>query len=75
MTTSAQQTVLTEPELECLREFAKGVAKQPDDPILVALGAKGMIDDVAAPYPVLTPAGRHALHVGHDPGCVPGIDS
>lgn len=73
VTTSTQQTVLTEQEIEFLRGFAAG-AGNGDPARLVALAAKGMIDDAEAAIPALTPAGQHALQVG-SPGTVPGIDT
>lgn len=73
MTTSTQQTVLTETEIAFLRRFASGTGNG-NPALLTALAAKGMIDDADAQAPVLTPAGYHALHVG-SPGTVPGIDT
>lgn len=73
MTTSTQQTVLTEEELRCLRAIANGNAQSSDDPTRTALVAKGMVDGAGATA-VLTPAGQHAIHVS-DPGRVPGIDT
>jgi hypothetical protein len=73
MTTSAQQNVLTEEELRCLRAVAKGAAQPSDEPTLAALAAKGMIDGTQASA-VLTPAGQHAIHVS-EPGGLPGIDT
>lgn len=74
MTTSTQQTVLTQPEIDYLRRFASGDAGNGDPGLLAALAAKGMIDDAGADRPALTPAGHHALHVG-GPGTVSGIDT
>lgn len=73
MTTSAQQTVLTEQEIDCLRAVAQGKAQAADQATIAALAAKGMLgsDEASA---TLTPAGQHAIHV-NEPGCVPGIDT
>ena len=73
MTTSTQQTVLTEEELRCLRAVANDAVQSSDEPTLAALAAKGMVDGADASA-VLTPAGQHAIHVS-DPGRVPGIDT
>lgn len=73
MTTSAQQTVLTEEELRCLRAAANGDLQHSDQPTIEALAAKGMIDGTQAGA-VLTPAGNHAIHV-EQPGNIPGIDT
>lgn len=73
MTTSAQQSVLTEEELRCLRAVANGAVQSSDEPTIGALAAKGMIDASSATA-VLTPAGQHAIHVS-EPGRVPGIDT
>ncbi|MFD0738442.1 hypothetical protein ACFQZQ_03965 [Lysobacter koreensis] len=73
MTTSTQQTVLTEQEIACLRAIDQGQSQPADDPMLAALAAKGMVD-LSHGSAVLTPAGRHATHVG-EPGRVPGIDT
>ncbi len=73
MTTSAQQTVLTEEELRCLRSVAKGAAQPSDETTIAALAAKGMIDG-SQTSAALTPAGQHAIHVS-EPGRVPGIDT
>ena len=73
MTTSSQQTVLTEQELGCLRAIANGAVQSSDEPVIAALAAKGMIDAATASA-TLTPAGQHAIHVSQ-PGCVPGIDT
>lgn len=73
MTTSSQQTVLTDEEIACLRELAKGIAKPGDAPEVCALVAKGMVEPHSAGCR-LTPAGRHAVNVS-GPGNVPGIDS
>ena len=73
MTTSAQQSVLTEEELRCLRAVANGTVQSSDEPTLAALASKGMIDSSGATA-VLTPAGQHAIHVS-EPGRVPGIDT
>jgi hypothetical protein len=73
VTTSAQQTVLTDDELACLRRIAQGEAAAVPDAAKAALVAKGMLaGDPAAPA-TLTPAGRHAVDVA-GPGMVPGID-
>jgi len=73
MTTSTQQTVLTEEELRCLLAVANGSVQSSDAPTIEALAAKGMIDGTQASA-VLTPAGQHAIHV-EQPGRVPGIDT
>ncbi len=73
MTTSTQQTVLTEEELRCLLAVANGGIQPSDHPTVEALAAKGMIDG-ALSSAVLTPAGQHAIHVS-EPGRVPGIDT
>ena len=73
MTTSAQQTVLTEEELRCLRAVANDAAPPSDEATVAALAAKGMIDGAGSTC-ALTPAGQHAIHVSQ-PGCVPGIDT
>lgn len=73
MTTSTQQTVLTDEELRCLRAIANGSVQSSDEPTLAALVAKGMVDGASATAG-LTPAGQHAIHVS-DPGRVPGIDT
>lgn len=73
MTTSSQQTVLTDDEIACLRELAKGIAKPADNAELCALVAKGMVEPQSTGSR-LTPAGKHAVNVS-GPGNVPGIDS
>ena len=73
MTTSSQQTVLTDAEIACLRELAKGVVLPADSPEVCALVAKGMVDP-QAPGCRLTPAGMHAVNVS-GPGNIPGIDT
>jgi len=73
MTTSSQQTVLTDEEIACLRELAKGIARPVDAPEVCALIAKGMVEPQSAGCR-LTPAGMHAVNVS-GPGEVPGIDS
>jgi len=73
MTTSTQQTVLTEEELRCLLAVANGSVQSSDAATIESLAAKGMIDGTQATA-VLTPAGQHAIHVG-DPGRLPGIDT
>lgn len=73
MTTSSQQTVLTDEEIRCLCSVANGTVQSSDEPTLAALAAKGMIDSTRADA-ALTPAGQHALHVS-EPGRVPGIDT
>lgn len=73
MTTSTQQTVLTDDELRCLRDVARGLARSSDNMQLDALVAKGMLDADDASHRTLTPAGRHAVDVS-GPGMVPGID-
>ncbi len=72
MTTSSQQTVLTEDEIACLRELAKGIVRPADTPEVCALVAKGMVDPTATGSR-LTPAGMHAVNVS-GPGNVAGID-
>lgn len=73
MTTSAQQSVLTEEEIRCLLAIANDDLQFSDQPTLETLAAKGMIDS-ARSTAVLTPAGQHAIHVS-EPGQVPGIDT
>lgn len=73
MTTSSQQTVLTDDELACLRELAKGVVLPADAAEICALVAKGMVEPQSTGCR-LTPAGRHAVNVS-GPGNIPGIDS
>ena len=73
MTTSTQQTVLTEEELRCLLAVANGDIQSSDQTTIEALAAKGMIDGTQASA-TLTPAGQHAIHVDQ-PGRVPGIDT
>lgn len=73
VTTSAQQTVLTDAELACLRDVAGGAPRAAQDPALCALVAKGMLTSEDADHRTLTPAGRHAVDVA-GPGMVPGID-
>ncbi|MEJ7745848.1 MAG: hypothetical protein WKF61_03655 [Luteimonas sp.] len=72
MTTSSQQTVLTDEEIACLQELARGVAKPADSPDVYALAAKGMVEAQSSGCK-LTPAGMHAVNVS-GPGNVPGID-
>ena len=72
VTTTSQQTVLSNAELGCLLECARG-AQVVDPAIAQALVAKGMLEDADGRH-VLTPAGQHALHVDQ-PGAVPGIDT
>lgn len=72
MTTSSQQTVLTDDEIACLRDLAKGMAKPADAPDVRALLAKGMVE-MKEEGCTLTPAGLHAVNVS-GPGAVPGID-
>jgi len=72
VTTSSQQTVLSNAELTCLLDCARGTPVV-DRVTAQALVAKGMIEDADGNH-VLTPAGHHALHVGQ-PGAVPGIDT
>lgn len=72
MTTSSQQTVLTEDEIACLRDLARGTTRPADAPEMCALIAKGMVDSQSTGCR-LTPAGRHAVNVS-GPGNVPGID-
>ena len=73
MTTSTQQTVLTDAGTACLRDVAEGRARANSDPAIEALVAKGMLSGGNASRHTLTPAGHHAIHVG-EPGMVPGID-
>ena len=73
MTTSSQQTVLTDEELACLRDVVDGVSRQVADPAILALVAKGMLSADDASRHTLTPAGLHAVDVA-GPGMVPGID-
>lgn len=73
MTTTSQQTVLTDDETACLHELAKGIAKPAGTPEVTALQAKGMVE-MQADGCRLTPAGMHAINVSA-PGNVPGIDS
>ncbi|MDQ3229285.1 MAG: hypothetical protein M3Q13_06055 [Pseudomonadota bacterium] len=72
MTTSSQQTVLTDEEIACLRDLAKGNARPAEAPEMCALIAKGMIQSQSGSC-ALTPAGMHAVNVS-GPGNVPGID-
>lgn len=72
VTTTSQQTVLSNAELACLQECERGVALV-DHGTTQALVAKGMLEDADGSH-VLTPAGHHALHVDQ-PGAVPGIDT
>lgn len=73
VTTSAQQTVLTDDEIACLRDVAQGLSRSAADPVVCALVAKGMLDPDDADRHTLTPAGQHAINVT-GPGMVPGID-
>ena len=73
MTTSTQQSVLSDEELRCLLAVANGNVQSSDQPTIEALAAKGMIDGAQASA-ALTPAGQHAIHVS-EPGRVPGIDT
>lgn len=73
MTTTAQQTVLSDAELACLRDCAKG-ARDMDPEAVHALVAKGMLQDDGGGH-ALTPAGHHALHVEQPGVSVPGIDT
>ena len=72
MTTTSQQTVLSNAELTCLLDCARGTPVV-DRVTAEALVAKGMLEDADGNH-VLTPAGHHALHVDQ-PGAVPGIDT
>lgn len=72
MTTSTQQTVLSEDEIACLRELAKGTTGAVDTPEVGVLVAKGMLEMHGSGCR-LTPAGMHAVNVS-GPGNVPGID-
>jgi hypothetical protein len=72
VTTTSQQTVLSNAELTCLLDCARGTPVV-DHVIAQALVAKGMLEDADGNH-VLTPAGHHALHVDQ-PGAVPGIDT
>lgn len=71
MTTSSQQTVLTDAELACLLGVAQGRAPSAGE--ATALAAKGMLSGDDASGHTLTPAGHHAIHVD-EPGMLPGID-
>lgn len=73
MTTTTQQSVLSDAELACLRDCAKG-ARDMDSDAVHALVAKGMLQDDGG-GPALTPAGHHALHVEQSGVSVPGIDT
>jgi hypothetical protein len=73
MTTSTQQTVLTDAEVACLRDVAEGRPRVTTDAAIEALVAKGMLSGDDASRRTLTPAGHHAINVG-EPGMVPGID-
>lgn len=73
MTTSAQQTVLTDAEIACLRDVAQGQPRVAQDPAVCALVAKGMLSADDPSRHTLTPAGQHAVDVA-GPGMVPGID-
>jgi hypothetical protein len=73
MTTSTQQTVLTEDDIACLRDVAEGRPRAPTDPAILDLVAKDMLSSDDTSRHTLTPAGHHAIHVG-EPGMVPGID-
>ncbi len=73
MTTSSQQTVLTEDEIACLRDLVKGNPRPVDAPEMCALIAKGMVQPQSGGCS-LTPAGEHAVNVS-GPGNVPGIDN
>jgi hypothetical protein len=72
VTTTSQQTVLSNAELTCLLDCARGTPVV-DHVTAQALVAKGMLEDADGNH-VLTPAGHHALHVDQ-PGAVPGIDT
>ena len=72
VTTTSQQTVLSNDELTCLLECERGTPVV-DRVTAQSLVAKGMLEDADGNH-VLTPAGHHALHVGQ-PGAVPGIDT
>lgn len=72
VTTTSQQTVLSNAELTCLLDCARGTPVV-DRVSAQALVAKGMLEDADGNH-VLTPAGHHALHVDQ-PGAVPGIDT
>ncbi|MEO6263900.1 MAG: hypothetical protein ABIO58_02870 [Luteimonas sp.] len=74
MTTTAQQTVLTDDESACLRAIAQGTPRPAADPVVCALAAKGMLESDDPDRHRLTPAGQHAVNVA-GPGTVPGIDS
>lgn len=73
MTTTAQQQVLTEDEIECLRLIALGRLAESGGRLVIALRAKGMLDGDSEP-PRLTPAGQHAVDACA-PGTVPGLDN
>ena len=72
VTTTSQQSVLSNAELTCLLDCARGTPVV-DRVTAQALVAKGMLEDADGNH-VLTPAGHHALHVDQ-PGAVPGIDT
>ena len=72
VTTTSQQTVLSNAELTCLLDCARGTPVV-DHGTAQALVAKGMLEDADGNH-VLTPAGHHALHVDQ-PGALSGIDT
>lgn len=72
VTTTSQQTVLTNAEVTCLLDCERGTPVV-DHAVAQALVAKGMLEDADGKH-VLTPAGHHALHVGQ-PGALSGIDT
>lgn len=75
MTTSSQQTVLTDAELAGLRAIATaGATDQVSTALRDALAAKGMLATEDGAHYHLTPAGAHAVDVT-GPGNVPGIDT
>lgn len=74
MTTTSQQTVLTEGELAGLRAVATGAGDRLAPAMREALVAKGMLATGDGAHCSLTPAGSHAIDVS-GPGRVPGIDT
>lgn len=74
MTTTSQQTVLTEDELAALRAIAADAADTLAPAMREALAAKGMLATGDGAHCSLTPAGSHAIDVS-GPGQVPGIDT
>jgi len=72
MTTSAQPSALTLPELDALRRCSRD-PESVDTAMRGTLAAKGMLH-VDGGTTTLTPAGAHALDVNHD-AALPGIDN